>query len=82
MHCLRSETDLSISTDQEYVYILKRKGFATLIKCKFLIIGSNVSFGDITIDKSSSLPRRQHENQNAVVMVAEQTSKRQGSPFF
>ena len=46
-------------------YILKCKSFGTLIKCKFLLIGSNVSIGDITIDKSSSLPRRQHENQIA-----------------
>ena len=46
-------------------YILKRKSFATLIKCKFLLIGSNISFGDITTDKSSSLPLIQYENQSS-----------------
>ena len=45
--------------------ILKRKSFATLIKCKFLLIGSNISFGDVTTNKSSSLPRIHHENQSS-----------------
>ena len=47
------------------IVTLKRKSFATLLKCKFLLIDPKISFGDITVDKSSSLPCIQHENQNA-----------------
>ena len=48
------------------LYILKRKSFATLLKCEFLLIDSKISFGAIRIAKSNSLPCIQNENQNAV----------------
>ena len=34
--------------------------------CKFLHIDSNISFGDITIDKSSSFPCIQYDTQSGV----------------
>ena len=61
-------------------FILKRKSFATLIKCKFLLIDSEIFFVDITIEKSSSLPCI--KIRTLLLMVAEKTPKLQGNPFF
>ena len=46
--------------------ILKRKSFATLLKCRFLLYDPNNSFGDNAIGKPRYLACIQHEKQNGV----------------
>ena len=43
--------------------ILKRKSFATLTKCYFLLFEPKILLHDIMINKSNDLPSKQHENQ-------------------
>ena len=46
------------------------------------LIDSKISFGDITIDKSSSLPCIHMKIRTLRLTVAEKTSKLKGNPFL
>ena len=61
--------------------ILKRKNFGTLRKCKFLLIDSKFSFGDITILSYICLAYNM-KIRTPRLMVAEKTSKLDGNQFL
>ena len=66
----------------QLIYILKRKSFATLTKCYFLLFEPKILLHDIMINKSNDLPSKQHENQTSETYDCRSSTRNVRQPKF